>query len=141
MNIFSYLATFAKQLFEKPWDGAGSFFAMLKMPDKREHHLFAYGIAIIILGLMWLSMSQHIIHPLACGVLLIGTFFLFADEFGQFLHNKALIDAGAPPDRGITIWDIFAGWCAVFFVAVATELYFNKFALYERILDIIEALK
>lgn len=141
MSILSSLFTFAKQLFEKKWDGAGSFAAMLKMPDKRQHHLYAYGLAVIILGLQWVSYTQNLFHPLALGVFSIGTFFLLMDEFGQFLHNQALIAAGQTPDRGISIWDVLAGWLAVLIVSVVVEFYFNKFAILDKIAVIADGLQ
>lgn len=139
--MLSSILAFIKQLFEKRWDGAESFMAMLKMPDKRQHHLFAYGLGAIILGLMWVSMTQTLFHPLAVGTLLIGTFFLFADEFGQFLHNKALIAAGQTPDRGISIWDIAAGWLSIVILSVTAEIYFNGFASFLRLSELASALQ
>lgn len=141
MSIFSSIFAFIKQLFEKKWDGAESFLAMLKMPDKRQHHLFAYGLGAIILGLMWVSMTQEIFHPLSAGVFLVGTFFLFADEFGQFLHNNSLAASGQTPDRGISIWDIAAGWLSIVVLSATVEIYYNSFKSVERIIELIQALQ
>lgn len=123
--MFNLIIEFFKQLFASKWDGAGSFFAMLKMPDKHKHYAFAIGLAVCVGALSWVANAQTLLHPLTAHVLLIGTFFLFADEFGQFLHNRDLIAAGHEPDRGITIWDIAAGFMGVLTLCVAIEAYFR----------------
>ena len=123
--MFNLIIEFFKQLFASKWDGAESFFAMLKMPDKRKHLIFAIGLAVCVCVLSWIANAQSVLHPLTASVLLIGTFFLFADEFGQFLHNRDLIAAGHAPDRGITIWDIAAGFMGVLMFAIAVEAYFR----------------